>query len=201
MRKSFVLILILLTGLSLGAVSLDLGLSYGSRSLADGKYEPIFGAGTVFCPELSVNLFKGLTVGALMESGYDRDGVIGSTDKYDSNLKVSGFEGFVGYTYDVGRFHPFVRVGFGSYKYEQTLTPQTGSPALPAGLDKFEETKGTVSFGGGLKVDLVKGLYLGGQLRYVPLKLTPKSKNGFDFAELDLGGLRYMLTLGYRFDF
>lgn len=194
MRKSFILIVILMTGLSLGAVSLDLGLSYGGRSLSDGKFEPVFGAGAVFCPELSVNLFKGLTLGAMMETGYNRDGVIGTTDKYDATLKVTGFEGFVGYTYDAGRFHPFVRLGFGSYKYEQTYAPQAGSPALPAGFDKFEETKGIVSFGGGLKVDLIKGLYLGGQLRYVPMKVTPTE------VEIDLGGLRYMVTLGYRFD-
>ncbi len=190
MRKLIVLSVVLWMGFSLCAVSLDLGLSYGGRSLADSDLKDVFGNGMVFCPELSVNLYKGLTLGILLESGYDKEGKLGDLFVYDSTLKVSGFEGFIGYTLDLGRVHPFVRLGYGSYQYKQTVD----IPIMPE-YQSFEKTLTALTFGGGLKVDLVGGLYVGGQLRYVPLKVTPVDH------EIDLGGLRYLLTVGYRFDF
>ncbi len=191
MRKLLILTVVIMTALSLGAVSVDLGLSYGGRNLADDDFKDIFGNGNVFCPELSVNVFKGLTLGVLMETGYDKDGQLGNVIAYKSNLKVSGFEAFIGYTLDLKRFHPFIRLGYGSYKYEQTID----ATHLPSEYTNLEETKSVVTYGGGIKVDLIAGLYLGGQVRYVPMKLTPVEN------EIDLGGLRYLVTVGYRFDF
>jgi len=189
-------------GLSLTAVSLDLGLSYGSRTLADGEYKDLFGNGNVFCPELSINVFKGLTIGALLESGYSKNGEItAQSDLFKTSMKVNGFEVFAGYTLDLDRFHPFVRIGLGSYSYEQTFEFPSSYPAeVKQTYGSFKETKGVVSVGGGLKVDLVGGLYLGGQLRYVPMKLTitPAASEAKD---IDLGGLRALVTVGYRFDF
>ena len=190
MRKLTLLSTLLICGISLGAVSLDLGFSYGTRNLDDSDLKAIFGNGTVYCPEFSVNIFKGITLGLLYEAGFERDGELGIYS-YPTQLKVGGFEGFLGYTLDLGRFHPFVRLGYGSYTYEQTIT----AAHLPASLTSFKETQSMVTFAGGLKVDLVAGLYLGGQLRFVPMKLTPVEN------EIDLSGLRIMGTLGYRFDF
>ena len=42
---------------------------------------------------------------------------------------------------------------------------------------------------------MTEGLYLSGEVKYVPLKVKP-----FD-EEVDLGGLRYLLGLGYAFKF
>lgn len=200
MRKQLILALILMTGLSLGAVSVDLGLSYGGQQLNDDKLEPIFGNGKIFCPELSVNVFKGLTLGILYEGGYDKDGDIGTIEVYASNLNLSGLEGFIGYTLDLGRFHPFVRVGIGSHKYEQTYAPKDDAKELPDNLSSFEKSKSVFSFGGGLKIDLIAGLYLGGQIRYLPMKFT-LDVPGNNSIDLDMGGMRYMVTVGYRFDF
>jgi len=179
---------------SLGAVSIDLGLSYGSRSLADKKLSEAFEKGTVFCPELSLNFSWGLSLGALLETGYQVEGKVGTLNLYDSDMKVSNFEFFAGYSHAVGRFHPFARLGFGTHTFKMNID----ADHLPVELTSFKENKRAVSLGGGVKVDLHKGFYLGGQVRYVFLKLRPESKLDVKFAELDLGGWRLMLTLGYR---
>ena len=200
MRKLSILTVVFMTAMSLGAVSVDLGLSYGGQGLNDDLREPKFGSGILFCPELSIKVYKGLTLGILYEGGYDKDADLGSFELFSSNLKLSGFEGFIGYTLDLGRFHPFVRVGFGSHKYEQTYQAKGGAVPLPDELSSFEKSKSVVSFGGGLKVDLIAGLYLGGQIRYVPMKFTLEVP-GNPSIDLDMGGLRYLVTVGYRFDF
>ena len=83
------------------------------------------------------------------------------------------------------KFVPYVKVGYGSYKYKQTVDSQY--------VEDADGTKSSITLSGGFKIYIVKGLYAGGELRYVPLKVEP-----FE-TEVDLSGLRFSVGIGYTF--
>ena len=49
--------------------------------------------------------------------------------------------------------------------------------------------------GGGLKFYPLENLFVAAEVRYIPLKVKP-----YEY-EVDLGGIRYLAGLGFRFEF
>lgn len=187
MKRTIVMILsLVILASAAAAVELELGVTYGGRSVMDNDIEDVYGSGTVYFPYLALNMWKGLTLGFGFEGGYDRSGTIGIFNE-STTLEVTGYEFFVSYQLKLKKFVPYVKLGYGSYSYEQTID----SPVM----EGFEDKKSTLTVGAGFKFYLFKGFFAGGEIRYVPLKVKP-----FD-AEVDLGGLRYAVAAGYTLRF
>jgi len=97
-------------------------------------------------------------------------------------------EVFVGYQFSVGMVSPFLRAGYGSYSFKQVID----SPFHTE--DGVDKTQGTVTLAGGLKLLSLTGhFFLAGEVRYVPLKVTPYK------VEVDLGGMRFTAGMGLKF--
>ena len=184
MKKTiaFTLLLGLLT-LGLQAVKLDLGLMYSGRTVKDAAIKEVYGNGAVYFPYLAVNAWKGLTFGLGYEGGYDRDGKIGLYQE-DSNFKVTGLEFFAAYRLELGNLSPYLKLGFGSYTYKQTVS----------GVSKVDDKKSGLNLALGVRYYLVKGLFLAAEVKYVPLKVKPMEE------EVDLTGMRLGAGLGYTFN-
>ncbi len=170
------------------ALDLEAGLSYGRRMVADPKIREVYGNGTVYDPFLAVRLWKGLAVGVDYEGGYSRTGKIG-TYQEPTSFKVSGPEFFIRYAASLKFVSPFVKIGYGSCSYQQTIE----SPYIAGHF--VDGKKGRPSLAGGLRFFPVKFLFLSAELKYVPLKVKPYGE------EIDLSGMRYLVGAGFRFSF
>ncbi len=177
------IILIGVLAWGLPAIDLDLGLLFGSRSVKDAQIKEVYGNGTAYFPYVSVGLWKGLFAGLGYEGGYDRDGKIGLFQE-DTSLKVTGLEFFAGYRFDLGKVSPYVKLGLGSYSYEQVVS----------GRAKVDEKKSALTLAGGARFTPAKGLFLSAEIKYVPLKVKPL------LDEVDLGGMRLAAGIGYTFN-
>lgn len=183
MKKTLLsILLVLVLSWALPAVDLDLGLFFGSRSVSDDQIKDVYGNGTAFFPCVSAAFYKGLFAGLGYEFGYSRDGQIGLFSE-DTNLKVSGLEFFAGYRLDLNKVSPYLKLGLGSYAYKQTVS----------GVARVDEKKSTVTLAGGARFFPAKGLFLAAEIKYVPLKVKPVD------IEVDLGGLRLAVGVGYSF--
>ncbi len=127
------------------ALDLEVGMVYGRRMVADPKIRGVYGNGTVYDPFLAVRLWKGLAVGVDYEGGYSRTGKIG-TYQEPTSLKVTGPEFFVRYELNLKFVSPFIKVGYGSYSYQQTIE----SPHIAGHV--VDGTKSCPSFGGRAQV-------------------------------------------------
>jgi opacity protein-like surface antigen len=173
----------LMLATSAAAIEFDLGVRYGLRTVTDPAIKTVYGNGTIFFPYAAVNVWKGLTIGAGYETGYSAAGPIGIFEE-DSTLKVNGFEVFAAYQYPIGQFVPYVSVGYGSFSYTQTIDS-------PYATEKIDASKSTFIFAGGAKYYLLDGLFLGAEIKYVPLTVKPLEDS------VDLGGLRLTIGVGY----
>lgn len=183
MKKT--LLFIILFGVlawGLQAIDLDLGLLFGSRSVKDAQIKEVYGNGTSYFPYVSIGFWKGVFAGLGYEGGYDRDGRIGLFQE-ETSLEVNGLEFFAGYRLDLGKVSPYVKLGLGSYAYEQVVSGQA----------KVDEKKSALNLALGARFYPAKGLFLGAEIKYVPLKVKPL------LDEVDLGGLRLAAGIGYTF--
>ena len=185
MKRIILLTLLLALAGSLSALELDLGLYAGQRTVQDSQIRDLYGNSPVWCPRVRLGLVGGLSLGASYEGGYSEDAAIGLLS-LDSTLKLSAFEFFAAYHFDLGRVEPYARVGVSFQKYEQTVT------GAPAGY-KVDGKKTTWSLAGGLRVFLVSNLYLAGEVAFSPLKVQPYE------TSIKLGGARYLLGAGFVF--
>lgn len=175
--------LVLILTSAAAAIDFEVGVKFGLRTVSDSAVSAIYKSGTVFFPYAAVNLWKGFTIGAGYEGGYSATGPIGIFQE-DSTLKVSGFEVFAAYQYELGKFVPYASVGFGSYTYSQTIDS-------PYATETINASKTTFVVAGGAKYYLMNGLFLGVEVKYVPLKVTPLADT------VDLGGMRLTIGVGY----
>lgn len=188
MRKTICALgLILILTASAAAIDFEFGVRYGVRTVSDSTVSAIYKNGMIYFPYAAVNLWKGLTIGAGYEGGYSASGPIGIFQE-DSTLKVSGFEVFVAYQYEAGKFVPYASVGYGSFTYRQTIES-------PYATETIDASKTTFVVAGGAKFYLMSGLFLGVEVKYVPLKVTPLADT------VDLSGLRLTIGVGYTLKF
>jgi len=188
MRKTvlFAVLLSFASGAAFAGIRLEVGALLGSRTVQDAAIKEVYGNGTVFFPYAAVHAWKGLFLGAGYEGGYSKSGPIGIYGE-TARLKITGFEFFAGYEHAVGMLSPFLRAGYGSYSYRQSI-----ESALHEG-NIIDSSKGTIVIAGGLKMNLSGSLSLVGEAKYVPLKVQPLD------SEVDLGGMRYSAGLGMKF--
>lgn len=163
-------------------LSFEAGGFYGQRQVADTKIKNIYGNGMVYFPCTSI-IWKGIMLGGGYEGGYSRSGKIGIYEE-PTSLEVKGYEIFLGYQLKVKYFAPYIKVGYGSYSYRQTIE------SAYVGEYKVNHKKTAVTFGGGLKIYPLKYFYFAGEVRYVPLKVKPFED------EVDLSGLRLLGGIG-----
>ena len=167
------------------AVELDLYCLYGLRNVNNSDIKNVYGNGQVYYPALSVDLWRGITIGVGYEGGYSRDGHIGIYEEF-TNLKIMGLEVSAGYQLALKKTALFVRAGYGLYSYKQYID----SPTLPYRID---DKKGTIVFAGGLKNFLYRKAFLVTEIKYVPLKVKPVEDI------VDLGGICCLGGIGIRF--
>ncbi len=188
MKKIFLGIFLLVLPAGQYAFDLEVGITFGGRTVKDSEIKRVYGNGTVFFPYLALNVFEGLFIGAGYEGGYSRETKIGLYNE-PTTLEVTGIEFFVGYEYKIKIISPYLKIGYGSYTYKQTIESRYVW-AFPV-----DAKKSAISIGGGLKFFPFKYIFLAAEARYVPLKVKPYDK------EVDLGGLRYSGGAGFRFIF
>lgn len=170
------------------AWDLKAGIMGGARTASDPDIRRIYGGGSVYYPFLAVGLVKGFSLGTGYEGGYSRSGVIGSY-KESTTLKVSGPELFAGYWFRLEPLSLYVRAGWGSYAYRQTVES-------PSARDfPVDARQGAFHAAGGVHVFFSERFYLCGEVKYVPLKVQPYGR------EVNLGGIRYMAGIGYAVRF
>jgi opacity protein-like surface antigen len=182
--KKIILFVILLgmAALGLQGMKLDLGLLYSARTVKEAAIKDVYGNGGVYYPYAALNVWKGLSFGLGYEGGYDRDGKIGLYQE-DTNLTVSGLELFAAYRLELGKFSPYLKLGFGSYSFKQVVSSVT----------KVDDKKSGMNMAAGIRYYVAKGLFLAAEAKYVPLKVTPIEE------EVDLSGLRFGAGIGYTF--
>jgi hypothetical protein len=167
-------------------MTVQIGFSIGSRTVRDPKVKTVYGEGTVSSPGLQVGFGRGLSIGASLESGYEKKGVLGVHDN-PATLVVDGIDLVLGYEARVKSIAGFVKAGYGLYRYRQTIRDNP----YAAGFE-VDQRKSTVVLGAGIKVYPAKFFFVSAEAKYVPLKVRP-----YDY-EVDLGGWRFLGGLGLR---
>jgi opacity protein-like surface antigen len=169
------------------AIDFDIGIFYGLRTVNDPDIKNIYGNGTVYFPYLSINIWNGFTIGGGYEGGYSKEAEIGLYNE-SSILNVTGMEFFIGYQLKIKNISPYIKIGYGTFSYKQTVE----NPYVED--YKVDHKKTTMTIGGGLKFYPIKHLFIGGEIKFVPLKVNPYVE------EVDLGGIRYLVCIGYTFN-
>lgn len=174
-----------LLGCVIGAVDFEVGLGLGYRSIVDPDINDAYGSGIVYLPHFNVTIYKNIRVGAGYEGGYNKKGRIGIYEE-EASLKISGFEIFVSYQFQIKKMFPYIKAGYGFYSYRQNIESDY--------VDDVDENKSGFLISAGLKYYCPKGFYVGAELKYVPLKVQPLNE------QVDLSGFRGLFLIGYRFD-
>jgi hypothetical protein len=167
------------------ALHLEAGLFFGPRTVIDSRITEVYGHASVYYPYLAFGLWKGLAVGVGNEGGYSKQGKIGLY-KEPTTLEMGGTEFFVRYEHPLAMIFPYIKIGYGSYSYQQIIQSQhTGGRAV-------DHSKTALSFGAGVRIFPLKGLFLAAEVKYMPFKVKPFED------EVNLGGMRYMVGIGCR---
>ena len=189
--KKYISLLVMGLALAGSVQALEIfgGVQAGLRTVSDSDIKEVYGHGFCFFPYLAVNPWKGVVAGLGYELGYSKSGQIGLFEE-DTTLEVSGFEFFAGYQMPLGIITPYALAGLGLFSYKQTVDS-------PAAQD-VDASKTTFFFAVGAKVhplSALKSLFLNVEFKYVPLSVKPYDEN------VDLGGMRLTMGLGYAFGF
>ena len=177
-----------LAGQSLAAgikPKIEVGLSFGLRTLNNSELKDIYGQGTNFFPSVSL-IWKGLMIGGGYEAGFKKDGLLGIYQE-PAELTVKGGEIFAGYQLRLKNIAPYIKVGVGFYSYKQVVDSEYVSDYPVDG------NKTGLIVAGGLKYFPLKKLFISAEVKYGGLKVKP-----YD-TEVGLGGLRLNGGLGLSF--
>jgi len=177
-----------LAGQSLAAgikPKIEVGLSFGLRTLNNSELKDVYGQGTNFFPNVSL-VWKGLMLGGGYEAGFKKDGLLGIYQE-PAELTVKGGEIFAGYQLRLKNIAPYIKVGVGFYSYKQVVDSEYVSDYPVDG------NKTGLIVAGGLKYFPLKKLFISAEVKYGGLKVKP-----YDI-EVDLGGLRLNGGLGLSF--
>ncbi len=177
-----------LAGQSLAAgikPKIEVGLSFGLRTLNNSELKDVYGQGTNFFPSVSL-IWKGLMIGGGYEAGFKKDGLLGIYQE-PAELTVKGGEIFAGYQLRLKNIAPYIKVGVGFYSYKQVVDSEYVSDYPVDG------NKTGLIVAGGLKYFPLKKLFISAEVKYGGLKVKP-----YD-TEVDLGGLRLNGGLGLSF--
>ncbi len=185
MKKVFIFVLLVMSLTQLNHASdIALGFHLGYRQLKDPDLKEIYGDGFVFNPYVSYFPLHNYGIDLSYEGGYKKDAPIGLFQE-DSTLRVSGLQLCGIFRYPVWKIIPYFKFGIGHFSYRQDIQSEFIRY-------KVDHHKWSTIVGGGLSVDVFKGLFFTAEARYVPLKVQP-----FDIP-VDLGGWRFLAGVGFR---
>lgn len=166
------------------ASDIELGLLFGSRQIADGSLNGIYGGGIIFRPQLRWAFHPHFAIEAAYETGYKKDGLVGFY-RERSTLIMNAVEAALVFRSERRGFVPFIKAGLGYYGYTQRIESEF--------VRQRVDHHGIAPFAGaGLELAILRGLYLSGAVHYVPLKVKP-----YDI-EVDLSGVRVLIGLNFR---
>lgn len=185
MKKTWVLILfvVLLVRFNF-AGDIILGVHSGYRQLKDPGLKDIYGNGLIINPYVSYFPLSNYGLELAYEGGYKKDAPIGLFQE-DSTLSVSGFQLCGVLRYPIWNSISYLKCGIGYFSYRQDI--QSEFTRL-----KVDHHKWTTILGGGIRLDMYKGLFFAAEVKYIPLKVQP-----FDIP-VDLGGWRLLVGIGLR---
>ena len=169
---------------NLSAINFSASLFFGLRTVNDSQVRGSFGNGTVYFPCLAVNFWKGFILGGGYEGGYSRTAKLGLYHE-SSTLEITGFEIFLGYQIPMGKFCPYVKLGYGSFSYRQSVD----NPLLEE--FKIDKNDMAIIYGGGIWFYPLKSIFLAGEIKMVHFSVSPVD------TKVDLGGFRFLAGVGY----
>lgn len=182
------IIILILTGAAFPtfgrAASVSVGLIGGMRTLNDDYLKKVYGDGYVFIPNVQFMISKPFSAEVSYEGGYKKSAAIGIYKEW-STLKISGWEFSGIFHYPIKWLLPYIKFGAGYYFYKQDIE----SPFIRF---KVDHHKGSLHLGSGAQAFFGENFFLRAEVKYVLLKVKP-----FD-TRVDLGGLRYLLGLGFK---
>jgi hypothetical protein len=186
--KMAVLILIaLLSAQAVQASKLGFGLRYGLRKVTDEVIKDVYGEGYVYNPYIRWMPHHFFAFEVAYEGGYKKEAPVGIFAE-NSTLSVTGWEVCLVLHYRISRFDPYVRFGYANYHYKQEIESEFVQ-------QKVDHRSATSVVAGGLHFEVIKGLNIGAEVKYAPMKVQP-----FEI-EVDLSGARFMVSLNYEFDY
>lgn len=188
LRRNFIIIFLFLFMVRIipaAGTDLELTLKYGSRQINDANIKEIYGNGYVFLPSVRVSVLPNFSIQAAYEGGYKKSGLVGLYQD-ESTLRISGLEISTILWYRFSSYKPYVQLGGGYYFYRQDVDND---------FVRFQVDHKKVGFilGGGVDIDLYKGLFLSLGIKYVQLEVQP-----FD-VPVDLSGIRILGGIGWGF--
>jgi len=185
-RATLAVLLITITAGS-AAAQVQLGLRTGQHSIFDATVRDVYGNGWIFVPFVRITSTRTqLAVEFSYEGGYNQSAPIGIYDEM-STLNMYGLEVSAYAWYRFGMVVPYLKLGIGYYFYNQEIESEFVDK-------KVQGSDQRLLFAAGMDIDLFKGLYLTGEVKAVPWLVAPYG------VEVELGGLRYMVGIGYGFD-
>lgn len=182
---SVLMVMILIQMVHAAGTDIDLTMKYGIRQVNDVNIKEIYGNGHVFLPAVRVSVFPNFSIQAAYEGGYKKSGMVGLYQN-ESTLQISGLEISTILWYRFSSFKPYIQLGGGYYFYRQDVDND---------FVRFQVDHKKVGFilGGGLDIDLYKGLFFSLGIKYVQLEVQP-----FD-VPVDLSGIRILGGIGWGF--
>ncbi len=167
-------------------IELEPALHAGLRTFADKEITDTYGQGFVYNPSLTVRLGGSLGMGVSMDLGYNKE-MSGKMVGPNSTFKVSGWEVFVSWRFQRAEFYPYVKGGVGGY----TITRKFGE-TFPD-LQAYDTDQRKTGWWGacGLAYYPIKNFFVAVESRYTLLRID------LDDRDVDLGGFRFFLGIGY----
>jgi hypothetical protein len=188
MKKTAILIFLVLMSVHAGNASwFTLGINGGYRYLNDPVLGEIYGDGYVFEPYIRYSLGS-INLELAYEGGYKRSGPVGFFQE-DSTLSVSGLQlsGIIPIPlFRIRNVKTYFKLGIAYYFYKQDIDSEFVR-------QQVDHSKWTTVIGGGLNINLLRGLFLTAEVKSVPLRVNP-----FAIA-VDLSGIRILFGIGYQF--
>lgn len=185
LKVKILILFIFFLPINVQAIDFRLGLGAGFRKINDSYLRKVYGHGFVIIPYVQVGLSRNFAAELAYEGGYKRKAPIGLYQE-PSTLKITGWEisGQLHYAFKI--ISPYIKLGAGYYFYRQDIE----SPYVRR---KVNHQHLSFQTAGGFQLFLQKNFFWQAEIKYVFLRVKP-----FEI-KVDLGGIRYILALGFKF--
>jgi hypothetical protein len=188
-KKMVFLVCLIFLSFQIGSAAwFSLGLNAGYRYLDDLALGEIYGDGYVYEPYIRYSFTGPLSLELAYEGGYKRNGPVGLFQE-DSALSVSGLQLTGMARVPILRIRgvsTYFKIGIAYYFYKQDIDSEFIRRQVDHG-------KWTSVIGGGMSLNLFRGLFLTAEVKSIPLRVRP-----FDI-NVNLGGIRILFGVGYQF--
>ncbi len=179
------ILLILLFPLNVQALDFRLGLGVGLRRINDSYLRQVYGNGFIYIPHVQVGFTRYFSAELAYEGGYQKKAPIGLYLE-PSTLRISGWEISGQLHYPLRIISPYLKIGSGLYFYRQDID----SPYVRHKVNHHHLSFQAAS---GCQIFFKKNFSWQAEIKYVFLRVKPYE------IKVDLGGIRYILALGFKF--